>query len=249
MTEQESEPSELAVDEETLRECQETLGYSFRDPSLLALALTHASCKTEEAPSNERLEYLGDAVLGMVISEHLFHTRPDLTEGDMTQIKSVVVSRPAIAEETERLGLWRFLNVGKGMTTLDKLPVSLLANVFESVTGAIYLDGGLQEARRFVLGSLLDQIEHVEKDRHRKNYKSMLQEFSQREFGALPSYKVLEEEGPDHMKSFLVVAVINGKEYGTSWGHSKKEAERNAAMVTLRQFRDRHEPGSEAHEQ
>jgi ribonuclease-3 len=227
----------MPVDKHVLKECQEALGYQFRDPSLLALALTHASRKSEDIPSNERIEFLGDAVLGMVISEYLFHTHPDLTEGDMTQIKSVVVSRPTLAVESERLGLWRFLSVGKGMESLEELPASLLANVFEAVVGAILLDGGLECARDFVLQNLRSQIELVENDRHSKNYKSMLQEFSQREFGALPTYDLLKEEGPDHMKSFLVVAVIDGKKYETAWGRSKKEAEQNAAMATLRSLR------------
>jgi ribonuclease-3 len=224
----------MPVSEEILKECQEALGYQFTKPELLALSLTHASRKTEDIPSNERLEFLGDAVLGMIISEYLFQTHPDLNEGDMTQIKSVVVSRPTIAVESERLGLWRFVSVGKGMASLEELPVSLLANVFEAVIGAIYLDGGLQAARDFILRNLSSQIELVEDDRHRKNYKSMLQELSQREFGALPTYQVLKEEGPDHMKSFLVVTVIGGKRYESAWGRSKKEAEQNAAMATLR---------------
>ena len=224
----------MPIDKQALKECQQALGYDFKDPSLLALSLTHASRKTQEIPSNERLEFLGDAVLGLVISEYLFEVQPDLTEGDMTKIRSVVVSRPAIAAESERLGLWRFLSVGKGMAALEELPVSLLANVFEAVISAIYIDGGLQAARDFVLHNLRSQIELVERNGHRKNYKSMLQEFSQRELGSLPVYRVLKEEGPDHMKKFLVVAVINDRKYESAWGPSKKEAEQNAAMATLR---------------
>lgn len=227
----------MPVGEEVLEECQKALGYRFKKPELLSLALTHASRKTDGLPSNERLEFLGDAVLGMVISEHLFHTHPDLTEGDLTRIKSVIVSRPTIAAESERLGLWTFLSVGKGMSALEELPTSLLANVFEAVIGAIYLDGGLEPAREFVLRNLRDQIALVEQDRHRKNYKSLLQEFSQREFGELPTYRVLKEKGPDHMKSFLIMALIGVKKFEAAWGRSKKEAEQNAAMAALRALR------------
>lgn len=224
----------MSPDEETLRECQKTLGYDFADRELLSLALTHASCKTDATPSNERLEFLGDAVLGMIISEYLCYKYPELTEGDMTQIKSAVVSRPALAAESERLGLWRFLSVGKGMASLDEMPPSLLANVFEAVTGAIYLDGGLEPAREFILRSLRQQVELTETGWHRRNYKSLLQEYSQRTFETLPSYEVTSEEGPDHMKSFLVVVRIGDRQYESAWGRSKKEAEQNAAKATLR---------------
>ena len=224
----------MPADEETLNECQKTLDYEFKDRELLNLSLTHASCKTDETPSNERLEYLGDAVLGSVISEYLFHEYPDLTEGEMTQIKSSVVSKPALAAESERLGLWRFMSVGKGMASLDEMPPSLLANVFEALVGAIYLDGGIEPARKFIINALRRQIELTEDGRHRKNYKSLLQEYSQRTFGVLPIYEVVEEEGPDHMKSFLVIVKIKGKKYETAWGNSKKEAEQNAAEATLR---------------
>jgi ribonuclease-3 len=180
----------------------------------------------------------------MVISEYLYQAHPDLSEGEMTQIKSVVVSTPTIAAESERLGLWRFLSVGKGMAALEEFPVSLLANVFEAVIGAIYIDGGPEAARDFVLNNLRNQIELVENDRHRKNYKSMLQEFSQREFCVLPTYEVLKEEGPDHQKSFLVGVVIKDTRYESAWGRSKKEAEQNAAKATLRALRTAFSPDS-----
>jgi ribonuclease-3 len=224
----------VPTDEERLAECQKAIGYDFADEALLSLSLTHASCKTDETPSNERLEFLGDAVLGAVISEYLFHTYPDLTEGEMTQIKSAVVSRPALAAESERLGLWRFMSVGKGMASLDEMPPSLLANVFEAVVGAIYLDGGMEPARDFIMSGLSAQIELAEEGTHGRNYKSLLQEYSQRTFGALPFYEVLEEKGPDHMKSFRIVAKIGDRAYESAWGNSKKEAEQNAARATLR---------------
>jgi len=128
----------MPVSDEILEECQSALGYRFTQPELLKLSLTHASRKTDDIPSNERLEFLGDAVLGMVISEYLFDTHPDLTEGDMTQIKSVIVSRPTLAVESERLGLWRFLSVGKGMAGLDEMPVLVREGTFDQLkTGII----------------------------------------------------------------------------------------------------------------
>lgn len=222
-----------------LAACQAELGYTFRDPGLLERALTHSSSKSETQPCNERLEFLGDAVVGMLVGESLYRTYPEYDEGELTKVKSVVVSAVTLAEESRRMRLARFYRVGKGMlnTPEEAFPRSLDANVFEAVAGAIYLDGGLGEARRFVLACLDRHVEEVVSDHHRKNWKSMLQHLSQRQFNATPTYRVTREEGPDHVKVFEVVAMIGERALCVGQGRSKKEAEQAAAAATLLELR------------
>jgi ribonuclease-3 len=219
--------------DENLDACQKVLKYTFKDAEYLRRALTHASVKTAEQPSNERLEFLGDAVLGMVISEYLFQSYPSSNEGELTQVKSVVVSTITLAAESRRLGIDGFFHVGKGLHGQDTLPTSLMANVFEAIVAAIFLDGGLNPARKFILANLKRQIDRVEKNQHAKNYKSMLQHYAQRKLCFTPFYRVLDESGPEHLKSFLVVTRIGNNEHEMAWGQSKKDAEQKAARATL----------------
>ena len=216
-----------------LRECEQKISYQFRDLRFLHQALTHSSIKTIDNPSNERLEFLGDSVLGLVMTEFLYNFFQHRDEGELTQIKSVVVSTNILAEESQRLGLGGLYNVGKGVTRRKKLPNSLLANVFEAVVAAIYKDGGLEVARRFVLRNIYHQVLKVASDEHHRNYKSLLQQWSQRVLSLTPTYRVVSEAGPDHMKSFEVVAVIGDKRYAIGKGAAKKEAEQEAARITL----------------
>ncbi len=217
-----------------IRSCETDIGYRFRDPSLLLQALTHSSIKTADNPSNERLEFLGDSVLGLVMTEFLYNFFQSHDEGDLTQIKSVVVSTTVLAKESERLRLDQYYSVGKGVPRKRKLPISLLANVFEAVVAAIYKDVGLEGARRFVLRNLYHQVLAVAENRHRRNYKSILQQWAQKEMNATPTYKVASEKGPDHSKYFEVVAVIGKQKYRSGTGRSKKEAEQVAAKETLK---------------
>ena len=179
------------------------------------------------------MEFLGDSVLGVVVTEFLFHFFQELTEGELTQIKSVVVSTTTLAEESERLELDVAYNVGKGVTTKKKLPTSLLANVFEAVVGAIYLDGGISAARDFSLRNLYHKIIAVNQNRHPLNYKSLLQQHLQREEGRTPTYRVVGESGPDHSKTFRVQAMVGKRRLGLGQGKNKKEAEQAAAQVSL----------------
>ncbi len=250
---------EFPSEDARLSACEERLGYRFTNRRLLALALTHASEKATRieaaaelaaasggtAPEgtaplvlvdNERLEFLGDSVLGMIVCEELFRLLPTATEGDLTNIKSVVVSRTMLARISDTLGLGEFLALGKGMTTSARLPESLRANVVEAVVAAMYLDGGLERVREFVLAHERPLIAQVENDQHRANFKSTLQQLAQREFGATPSYRVTSEEGPDHIKMFEVVAVVGGRECASGRGKSKKDAEQEAARNTLDQI-------------
>jgi len=219
-----------------IRECEDNIDYRFQDPQLLLQALTHSSIKTPDNPSNERLEFLGDSVLGLVMTEFLYNFFQDLDEGDLTQIKSVVVSTSALAEESERLHLGDFYNVGRGVTRRKKLPQSLLANVFEAVVAAIYRDSGLENARRFILRNLYHHVLAVFSNRSPRNYKSLLQQWAQKELNITPTYRVVSEKGPDHLKYFEVMAVIGKKNYKAGGGRSKKDAEQIAARESLAVF-------------
>jgi ribonuclease-3 len=223
--------------EELLARCEERIGYDFRDKSLLRSALTHASGADHRLASNERLEFLGDAILGYVVCEALFHRFPDFLEGELTRVKSIVVSRRTCAKISDRLGMDEFLILGKGMTTSPTLPSSLLADVFESLLGAIFLDGGESAAREFVLRHIKPEIDLVEEGDAGGNYKSVLQQVAQREHGATPTYELLDEKGPDHSKCFKVAAQFAGNRFPPAWGRNKKEAEQRAARNALSDLR------------
>ncbi len=225
---------ELGLDAtEKLEACQDRLEYRFRSKRLLHAALTHASGAEHRLASNERLEFLGDAILGAIICELLFHQYPEYLEGDLTKIKSVVVSRQSCAKISLSLGLQEFLIVGKGMAANREVPPSLLADVFEALLAAIYLDGGDAQARRFVERLMGPEIEAVVAGEMGGNHKSLLQQLAQREYGSTPIYQLLDEKGPDHAKCFLISAVVNGRRFSSAWGRNKKEAEQRAACNAL----------------
>lgn len=216
--------------------CQTRLGYQFTDLGLLRGALTHASGANHRLGSNERLEFLGDAILGAVVCDLLFRRYPEFLEGELTRVKSVVVSWRTCAKLSRRLGLGEFLVLGKGMGSPSEAPASVLADVFESLVGAIYLDGGMKAARRFVTRHLLPEIEATLEGAGISNYKSMLQQLAQREFGATPVYLLVGEKGPDHLKCFQVSAQIGPRQYAPAWGSNKKDAEQRAAQNALNQL-------------
>ncbi len=183
--------------------------------------------------SNERLEFLGDAVLGLVTCEQLFLRFPEYQEGEMTKIKSAVVSRTACAQFSMELDLGAYLFLGRGMRISSDMPSNLLADVFESLIAAIYLDGGMDAAEPFLLRFLTPEIDRVVRDVANNNYKSLLQQVAQREYGATPRYQVLDEQGPDHSRSFKIAVVLNTHSYPPAWGQNKKIAESRAAMNAL----------------
>lgn len=220
---------------QVLEECQKAIAYRFRQPELLRAGLTHASGANTRLASNERMEFLGDAVLGLVTVEQLYLRFPDYQEGDLTKIKSVVVSRRTCARFSRQLGLGQYLFLGKGMDYHTSVPASMLADVYESVVGAIYLDGGLEAARTFLLQHLGPEIEAMAEGAHGGNFKSLLQQVAQREFNATPQYVLLDEKGPDHSKCFKIAAQIGRRTYAGAWGRNKKEAEQRAAMNALAQ--------------
>jgi ribonuclease-3 len=217
-------------------ECEAAIGHPFADRHLLEEALTHSSTKARNRPSNERLEFLGDAVLGLVISEYLFKKLPHAPEGELTRIKSSVVSRATLAERAADLKLDAFAHIGKGLRRKGTPPVSILANLFEALIAAVYLDGGIDPARRLILAQLEETIEQVETRRQGQNFKALLQEHAQQARGLTPTYRLLHARGPDHRKEFQVAALLGEKPHGTGSGPSKKEAEQQAARQTLIQL-------------
>jgi ribonuclease-3 len=221
---------------EALPSAQAALGYQFQDESLLAAALTHSSVASTRLESNERLEFLGDAVLGMVVCEELFRRYEDLLEGELTKIKSVVVSRQACAEIADELGLSELLFLGKGMRERSELPTSLKAAVFESLIAAIFLDGGLEPARAFILEHASQLIEATANSENHNNYKSHLQQYAQKHLGSTPYYQALDEQGPDHSKCFEVCVNIGDRRFPSAWGNCKKEAEQGAALRALQEL-------------
>ncbi len=216
--------------------CEQRIGYVFSDKDLLRSALTHASGAEHRLASNERLEFLGDAILGSVVCERLFHGFPTYQEGDLTKIKSIVVSRQTCARVSDSLGLEEFLILGKGMSTHANVPASLLADVFESLVAAIYLDGGDSASRDFIERHIFPEIELAVNGDLGDNYKSQLQQLVQRIHGNTPNYQLQDEQGPDHSKCFKVAAEVGGELYPAAWGRNKKEAEQRAAENALRQM-------------
>lgn len=219
-----------------LEKLQQRIHYRFKNEALLLAALTHASGAEHRLASNERLEFLGDAILGAVVCEVLYHQYPEYLEGDLTRIKSIVVSRQTCAKISESLGMQEFLILGKGMTTHPSVPPSLLADVFESMLAAIYLDGGDQAARKFICEYVGPEIELAAEGEVGNNYKSLLQQLAQREHGTTPTYQLLDEKGPDHSKCFKVAAQVGDVLYQAAWGRNKKEAEQRAARNALNQL-------------
>ena len=212
------------------------LGYRFSDTSLLEEALTHASSAGDRLRSNERMEFLGDAILGFVVCEYLYNNFPDLLEGELTKIKSAVVSRRACAQVSYEIDLASMLNLGKGMAERDKLPHSVAAAVLESIIAAIYLDGGIEPVRRFILEHMTPIIDDAARSTHQHNFKSVLQQYAQRALPQNPSYVLLDEKGPDHAKCFEVCVDIAGRRFSATWANAKKEAEQKAALEALKEL-------------
>ncbi len=225
------------VDREPFASCEEILGYSFRDPALLRQALTHASARSELEWSNERLEFLGDAILGLAVSEHLFHECPELAEGELTRIRAAIVSRQTLARRLQATGLHAYVAIGKGLAMKTRIPTSVLANVYEALVAAIYLDGGYGPARDFCLQTLDEEISSATQNAKAHNYKSTLQHLAQRRFSVVPRYRLLTSRGPEHGKSFHIAAEIGERRYHPAWGRSKKDAEQAAAARALEELK------------
>jgi ribonuclease-3 len=221
------------MDEDVLRQIEQRIGYEFTDKNLLIEALTHSSAVDNRLMSNERLEFLGDSVLAVVICRALFDNFTNYLEGDLTKIKSKLVSRETCAQISGQLGLQKFLKVGKGMVSNRALSGSLAAGVLESIIAAIHIDGGFDAARDFILRIYNSLIEKADAEQDHGNFKSLLQQYSQEQYNSTPSYLLLDEKGPDHNKCFELEVTIDDRHFPSAWGTNKKEAEQKAAYNAL----------------
>ncbi|HKD19782.1 MAG TPA: ribonuclease III [Thermoanaerobaculia bacterium] len=221
---------------------QQTLGYTFRDRDLLERALTHKSYSNENrearSPNNERLEFLGDAVLGFVVGELIYRSFPNLQEGALSKIKAHLVSASMLSTKARNLGIGRFLRMGAGEARSGGAEKSsLLADAFEAVVAAVYLDGGLaatEELLQRVFGPEVSGIDIGDLSFH--DYKTTLQETAQSLGLPLPEYRVIEESGPDHEKAFVVELAWDGDPFARGVGPSKREAQRKAAKEALKKL-------------
>ncbi len=228
-----------AMTELAMTELAARLGHTFDEPALLVEALTHRSWCAEHPgiASNERLEFLGDAVLGLVIADHLFGVESAMPEGDLAMARAAVVSTEALAQVATGLGLGRYLRLGKGEdATGGRAKRSILADAMEAVIGAVYLDGGLDGARRLLLPLVADRLAGAVAGPGETDHKTRLQEASARRYGQVPRYEV-SGSGPDHDRRFAAVVRIGGAQRGHGVGKSKKEAEQAAAREAWRSLR------------
>jgi ribonuclease-3 len=221
-----------------LAEFSKQYAITFRDPGLLKLALTHRSylSVTGQGPreSNERLEFLGDSVLGLVTSEYLYRRHPDDHEGQLTKTKSLLVSKAILSRRALRMGLGRFVLMSHSeVESGGRQRLSILADAFESVLGAVYLDQGFEIARKFIHQWLLAESDAIVSDKRHTNYKSHLQEYVQSTYRTHPVYRIRSEYGPDHSKHFMVEVMVGRRTLGEGRGHNKKEAEQAAARDAL----------------
>ncbi|HYM37998.1 MAG TPA: ribonuclease III [Nitrospiraceae bacterium] len=225
-----------------LDEAQQAIGYAFHSPRLLDEALTHTSyvneIKDPDSKDNERLEFLGDAVLALVISEQVAAASPDLTEGALSKLRSRLVSEATLARVARRLDLGKLLRLGRGEErTRGRDKESILANTLEAVLAAVYRDGGLDAARSFVLKAFAQDLREAADrdavDASSGDYKTQLQEWCQQRYDSVPRYVTAKESGPDHQKTFDVQVLVQGRAWGRGTGRSKKEAEQAAAQEAM----------------
>ncbi len=226
----------------SLKRFESLLSYRFRDPSILVEALTHSSYSNEhpdEAPTyNERLEFLGDAVLGLTVVEALFKAEERLPESEMAKLKSFLVSRTVLSEAARRLGLGSVVRLGKGEEASGgRNKDNILADALEAVFGAVFLDGNYNSARKVILSTLGGEIDKAIQTGMSHDHKTELQELTQNLYGSLPEYRVVKEEGKEHNKVFTVEVLIEGRRMGRGRGRSKKEAQMKAAREALDRLR------------
>jgi len=220
---------------------QNIIHVKFKEKTLLNRALIHRSyvneSSTDKIKDNERLEYLGDSVLGLIVNEYLFKRFEDYPEGDLAKIKSAVVSEATLAKVARDINLGTYLLMGKGEELSGgRDRSSILANSFEALIGAVYLDSGLRECRRFILSLLKKDIERIDRMTYLRDPKTTLQEYVQKRYKERPVYEVVEERGPDHKKEFIVRLLIKGNEVSKGVGSSKRKAEMLAAEQILKKI-------------
>ena len=226
----------MTLDKRTLQKIVRKLHVSISDFALLQQSLTHKSYlgETAEASSNERLEFLGDSVLGVVVAEYLFTQFPDRAEGDLAKAKAVAVSEPVLAESAKNLGLPDMLLMSTGEEASGgRKRLSIMADAFEALIAVVYLDCGLEAARQFVLRALESILIDIQRQEHIRDYKTLLQEHTQGIHKRAPRYVVIDEKGADHDKTFTIEAKLDDLTLGRGEGKSKKQAEQAAALQAL----------------
>ncbi len=224
-----------------LKGLEQILKYQFKDPALAHTAMTHRSylhaSPGRSGDSNERMEFLGDSVVGLAVNEFLYNKFPKLREGELTKMKSLLVSRVILSRAATVMGLGNFVLLSEAENESGgRNRASILADTLEGIIGAVYLDGGLEPARKLTERLLLREVHEILSDANLANYKSMLQEYVQGEFKTHPQYRISSENGPDHQKLFAVEVVVNGRTLGRGHGSNKKEAEQEAARDALLHF-------------
>jgi ribonuclease-3 len=225
--------------------CQQNLGISFHQESLLEQAFVHLSYLNENPdfarPSNERLEFLGDAILNFVVTEKLYEEFPKLTEGELTEIRASLVCRDTLAELASSLKLGDWLLLGRGEeANRGRAKASNLANVMEALIGALYLDQGIAKARKFILRQLRPELKKIKAGKITPNYKALVQELIQGQKKPTPVYRLVEAAGPDHGKQFTAEIMVEGEALGRGTGKSKKTAESQAARAAWEKLRCNH---------
>ncbi len=229
-------PKRTARRRDPLAALQQRLQVKFYDPSLLRQALTHRSYlrETQEGESNERLEFLGDSVLGITLAEHLMALHTDWTEGELTKVKAVVVSEPILADVARRLNLGRYVIISRGEEANGgRDRASILSDALEAVFAAVYIDQGMEVARDLIRRLIRTPLRQIERQEHTPDYKTVLQETTQNRLRTTPEYRVAGESGPDHDKTFVIEVLLGGAVAGTGKGKSKQKAEQAAAKAAL----------------
>ena len=226
-------------------DCQKNLGISFRQEYLLEQAFVHSSYSNENPdfawPSNERLEFLGDAVLNFIVTEKLYEEFPKLPEGELTEIRASLVCRDTLADLASSLKLGDWLLLGRGEETSGgRTKASNLANAMEALIGALYLDQGLAKARRFILRQLKPELGKIKAGKTTPNYKALVQDLIQGQRRPTPIYRLVEATGPDHSKQFTAEILVEGKALGRGTGRNKKVAESQAARAAWEKLRCNH---------
>jgi len=226
------------------------IGIRFRSIELLNLAFSHRSFANEnggEVDNNEKLEFLGDSVLGLVVSEYLYYTLSEKAEGDLARVKSFVVSEDSLAEIAKRIKVDNFILIGKGEEySGGRAKKAILADCMEAIIGAFYLDSGFKPSRSFILKYMIPEINKVLENKHRKDYKTLLQEYVQKRFKSYPRYSLLKKTGPDHDRTFWINVTIDGESFGPGQGKNKKEAEQHAAGIAYESLQEKEESGKKS---
>ena len=232
------------LDVTKLKHIQEMIGYEFKNQGLLKQAFTHSSYANEhrnhEIQDNERLEFLGDAILDLIVSEYLFNKYPDMPEGDLSKIRASIVCEPSLAKVSKEMNIGEYILLGKGEEmTGGRTRSSILADAFEAITGAVFQDGGFEGVKQFIYRTIVEQVKNMAIEELYTDYKTLLQENIQKESTEPICYEVVGEEGPDHDKYFYVAVSHGETVLGKGVGKSKKEAEQNAAKIALTDLRNK----------